>query len=242
MKTIAKQAASSFLNARLSQRLASAREMEAFHGFSTFVLHDLKNFISMLSLIVQNMDRNIGNPEFRKEALANLSQTVEKMKRLMEQLAILSRTPDIRLDEVDPNELIREVLAELGDSLKSRIVLVFQGFLRVRADPPQIKKVLANLILNSEEAVTGEGEIRLETFAQDGMIVLSVSDNGCGIESGFLEKRLFRPFSTTKSHGFGVGLYESKQIIEAHGGRLDVRSRVGEGSSFQIFIPGVDLK
>lgn len=237
MKTMAKQAASSFLNAELSRKLVSSKELETFHSLSTFLLHDLKNFVSMLSLIVENMNRNFDNAEFRKDALASLSRMVEKMKWLMERLSGLSKTMDLCYEPTDLNELLREVLAEMRKFIKSRIVEDFQELPIIRIDSSQIKKVITNLILNAEEAIMGPGQIHLLTAVEDGMVTICVSDNGCGIPPEFLENRLFKPFSTTKANGFGIGLFQSKSTLEAHGGRIHVQSQLGEGSSFKIFLP-----
>ena len=122
MRTMAKHAASSLLGAKLSQDLVSTKELESFHSVSTFMLHDMKNFVSMLSLVVDNMDRNFNNPDFRRDALASISQTVEKMQRLMERLAILSKGPELCDAPVDLNELVRETLVELRNSIQSKII------------------------------------------------------------------------------------------------------------------------
>lgn len=237
MKTIAKQAASSFLNVKLSQRLVSSKELETFHSFSTFLLHDLKNFVSMLSLVVENMNRNFDNPEFRKDALTSLSQTVDKMKRLMERLAALSRGPGLSYVPADLNELIQDALSEIGSAIKSRITKDFRQLPIVHVDPSQIKKVITNLILNAEEATIGSGQIHLTTSVEDETVTLSVSDNGCGMPPEFIENRLFKPFATTKANGFGIGLYQSKSILEAHGGKIQLHSQLGQGSTFKIYVP-----
>ena len=237
MKTMAKQAASSILNAKLSQRLVNSKELETFHSFSIFLLHDLKNFVSMISLVVENMNQNFDNPEFRKDALASLTLTAEKMKRLMERLVALSRAPAPSYVSVDLNAVVQEALAEAGKSIKSEIVRDIHELPAIHADPVQIKKVVTNLLLNAEEAITGKGEIRLTTAVQDDMVILSVTDNGCGISAEFLEHRLFKPFSTTKSQGFGIGLYQLKSILEAHGGRIQASSDAGKGSTFTVTLP-----
>lgn len=237
MRTMAKQAASSFLNARLSQKLLRSKEMETFHSFSTFLIHDLKNFVSMLSLVVENMNRNFDDPEFRKDALASISRTVEKMKRLMDRLTAFSRRGELRCSPTDLNELIRQALGEMGGFLKSRIIEDFQSLPTIDVDPVQIKKVVTNLLLNAEEAIHGDGVIRLATRVENGMVVFSVSDNGCGMSQEFIHNSLFRPFSTTKSHGFGIGLYQSKGIVEVHGGRMQVVSELGKGSTFRVMLP-----
>jgi len=105
-------------------------------------------------------------------------------------------------------------------------------------DPEQLQKVLANLILNANEAVSTHGEIRVSTDWIDGWAVLSVADNGCGMAKAFMERSLFQPFQTTKSQGLGIGLFHSKMIVEAHRGQIEVESEEGKGSTFKVFLPG----
>lgn len=238
MNTAARQAANSFLIARLSERLVRAKEMEAFHAFSAFVLHDMKNFVSMLSLVVQNADRNLDNPEFRRDAMRSISQTVEKMKRMMERLAALAREPGLAADPVDLNGLVREVAAQMKGAVRSRVVEELDGLVPVVADAAGIRKVITNLIMNAEEATAaGVGEIRLSTCTKDGKAVFAVSDNGCGMPPEFVSQSLFKPFATTKSHGFGIGLYQVKRIVEAHQGMIEVDSAVGKGTTVRVLLP-----
>jgi len=237
INTVARQAASSFLNSGLSRNLVLAKEMETFHAFSAFVMHDLKNFVSMLSLVVHNAKGNFEDPEFRADALLNISQTVEKMKRMMDRLAVLSRPLEVERTRMDLNEVARGALSEMDGALGSKIVREFGNVPAVAIDPVQMRKVVTNLLLNAEEAAGAEGEIRLSTAEADGCVVLTVSDDGCGMSPEFIQGRLFKPFSTTKSGGFGIGLYQVKGIVEAHGGRIEVESGVGRGSSFRVFLP-----
>ena len=120
VKTVSKQAASSFLNARLSRDLVQAKEMETFHAFSAFVMHDLKNFVSMLSLVVHNAKGNFEDPEFRADALQNISQTADKMKRMMDRLAVLSRPLEVERTRADLNDVARGALSELNGALGTR--------------------------------------------------------------------------------------------------------------------------
>ncbi|MEO5658139.1 MAG: XrtA/PEP-CTERM system histidine kinase PrsK [Nitrospiria bacterium] len=239
MKTVGKQAAASLMNAQLLRRLVSAKEMETFHGLSTFLLHDLKNFVSMLSLLVANMDRNFDNPAFREDALKSLAQTVDKMKRLMERLRALAQPSAPAFEPVDLSQLGRAVLAELGSTLKASVVGEWGDVPPIRADAAQLRQVLINLVLNAEEAVEGRGDIRVSTRVEDGIVTCAVSDTGCGISPEFLQTRLFKPFATTKSGGFGIGLFQCKTIIEAHGGRVAAESGVGKGSTLSFAIPAL---
>ncbi|MFZ5862788.1 MAG: XrtA/PEP-CTERM system histidine kinase PrsK [Nitrospirota bacterium] len=237
LKTIGKQVAASVLNAQLLRQLVASKELESFHAFSTFLLHDLKNFISMLSLLVDNMERNFDNPAFRNDALQNLSQTVDKMKRLMERLGALAQSPAPTFTPVDLNRLGRAVIEEVRPSLKSAVLTEWGAVPSVRGDAAQIRRVLINLLLNADEALTGRGDIHVSTRMEHGMVTCRVADNGPGIPADFLQTRLFKPFATTKSGGFGVGLYQCKTIVEAHGGRVAAESQVGQGSILSFSIP-----
>jgi hypothetical protein len=104
-------------------------------------------------------------------------------------------------------------------------------------DAEQIQKVLLNLLMNANEAIKDAGEIRVATSQQDNHVILSVSDNGCGMSRQFIEQSLFRPFQTTKKQGMGIGLYHSKMIIEAHQGRIEVESEEGKGTTFRVLLP-----
>jgi len=211
--------------------------MEAFHSFSAFVLHDLKNFMALLSLFVENADRNLDNPEFRADAIRGITNTLEKMKRLMDRLSALSREPVLECVPVDLNELVREVLGEMEGSIGSKSVESLGALPEIHADPAQIRKILTNLIMNAEDAAGGKGEIRLSTSEKNGHVVLTVEDNGCGMTPEFIGESLFKPFSTTKSDGFGIGLYQVKRIVEAHQGEIEVESTVGRGTTFRIQLP-----
>jgi K+-sensing histidine kinase KdpD len=93
------------------------------------------------------------------------------------------------------------------------------------------------LLINAREAVGGNGQIRVETSQREGRAVLSVADNGCGMSPEFLRHSLFRPFQTTKKKGLGIGMFQSKLIIEAHRGSIQVESEPGKGTRFGIFLP-----
>jgi hypothetical protein len=237
INTIARQAASSLLSAQLAASIVRSKELETFHLFSTFVIHDLKNFVSMLSLVARNMEKNFGNPDFQKDAVASVSQTVEKMNRMMVQLSALSRSAIPSMTEMDINELVREVLGEMKGGIRSQVVAEYQDLPKIRVDPEQMTSVIKNLLKNADEAIKTGGEIHLTTEAQDGKVLISVSDNGCGIPAEFMEGELFTLFASTKSDGFGIGLYQAKRIVESHGGRIEAESEVGKGSTFRIRLP-----
>jgi signal transduction histidine kinase len=107
----------------------------------------------------------------------------------------------------------------------------------VLLDREQITNVVTNPILNASEAISQSGEIRIETSQNNGRAVLLVADNGCGMTPEFLSRALFRPFQTTKKKGLGIGMFQSKMIVEAHGGRIEVKSEVRKGAAFRVLLP-----
>jgi len=237
--TIARQAASSLLSAQLAERIVLSKELETFHLFSTFVIHDLKNFVSMLSLVVQNMEKNFSNPAFQKDAMASISNIVEKMERMMTRLSALSAAPIPCRARTDLNELLRGLVGDMKGTIRSRVVADYRDLPNIWIDPEQMMAVIRNLVRNADEATSKGGEIRLATEAKDGNVLISVSDNGCGIPREYMEAGLFTLFSTTKSDGFGIGLYQAKRIVESHGGKIEAESEIGRGSTFRIRLPVV---
>jgi putative PEP-CTERM system histidine kinase len=237
LKTIADQTAGSLLNLKLSEDLRKAKEMEAIQTMSTFVAHDLKNLASTLSLTMQNLPIHFDNPEFRKDAFRTIGESVNKVNHMCSHLSMLSQKIELKRVETDLNELVSASLGCLNGSNEILLIRNLQLLSKTVIDPDQVQKVLINLLLNAKEAVGERGEIRLATEQEDGWAILSVSDNGCGISKEFLEHSLFHPFKTTKRQGMGIGLFQSKMIVEAHQGRIEVESEEGKGSTFRVLLP-----
>jgi len=237
LKTLADQTASSLLNLQLSHHLARAKEMEAFQTLSTFFLHDLKNLASTFSLAMQNLPTHYDDPGFRADILRVIKGGVAKINTLCTRLALFTKKMEFQWIEADLNELIKDTLADLNGSLRATLVQDLRPLPRVTLDPEQMQKVLLNLLLNANEAMEGQGEIRVATEQRDGWVSFSVRDNGCGMSPEFIEHSLFQLFHTTKSKGFGIGLFQSKKIVEAHHGRIEVESEEGEGSTFRVLLP-----
>jgi putative PEP-CTERM system histidine kinase len=237
LRTIGDQTAGMLLNLKLSERLRQAKEMEALQTMSAFLMHDLKNIASSLSLTMENLPIHFDNPEFRNDALKIVQQSVNKVNSLCGHLSMLSQKIELKKVETDLNELIAVSLACLNGSNTVSIFKDLQPVPRLTIDPEQVQKVLSNLILNANEALANGGEIRIATQKSDGWAVVTVRDNGCGMAKEFVEKSLFHPFKTTKKQGMGIGLFQSKMIVEAHQGRIEVESEEGKGSTFRVFLP-----
>jgi putative PEP-CTERM system histidine kinase len=237
LKCIGDQVAAGLLNIQLSQRLLQAKEMEAFQTMSAFLVHDLKNTASTLSLLLQNLQTHFDDPAFRQDALRAVSKSVNHINDLISRLSLLRHKLEIKPVAADLNEVVGRVLSEL----ERDGAVVWEKELRplppVRFDPEQIQKVVLNLFLNAKDAVGTNGRIRVETAQREGWAVLSVADNGCGMSADFLARSLFRPFQTTKKNGTGIGMFHTKMIVEAHRGRIEAESQVGKGTTFRVRLP-----
>jgi putative PEP-CTERM system histidine kinase len=236
LKTIADQAAASILNLKVSERIKQAKEMEAIQTMSSFFVHDLKNLASKLSMTMQNLPIHFDNQEFRNDAVRTIGDTVKRINEMCNHLTILRQRIELNPAEANLNELIVSTLASLN-GWRASFRKNLNPLPRLLVDAGQIQKVVTNLILNANEAVGDDGEIRVTTEQRDRWAVFSVSDSGCGMSKEFIEKSLFHPFKTTKKQGMGIGLFHSKMIVEAHQGRIEVESEEGRGSTFRVFLP-----
>ncbi len=236
LRAVAEQATSVLQGIRLAQRWLEAREMEAFQSMSTFFVHDLKNTASGLSLMLQNLPRHFDNPEFREDALRSIRKSVERINHMIESLSALRRK--LAIDPA-PGDLagLRPVAERVGRERGVHLELDFQPAGPVRLDHDQLERVLTNLIVNAHEASSPGQPIRIHTSRGDGVARLTVADQGCGMTPEFLQRQLFRPFQTTKKTGTGIGLYHSKMMVDAHGGRMEVQSAPGTGTRISIVLP-----
>jgi putative PEP-CTERM system histidine kinase len=234
-KCVSDQVGSLLLKIRLACRLFEAKEMEAMQTMAAFLVHDLKNTASGLSLMLQNLPRHFENPEFRQDALKTLAANVAHINDLIQRVNSLREGLILRPREFDLGELVECAVRECNGG--GRIRWEPGENLRLVFDPEQIHKVLKNLLLNALEAVGKTGDVRVKSGFESECAWVEVADNGCGISQEFLNRSLFRPFQTTKKNGIGIGLFHSKMIVDAHRGRLEVSSEVGKGTRFRLSLP-----
>ena len=237
LKTIADQTASSMLRLRVTDELNKAKALEALQMMSAFFMHDLKNLGSKLSLVTQNLPVHFDNPDFRKDAIRSVTQSVEKINKMCGRLSLLSERLEIHPGQASLDQLVADTLKSLDGVFKAPVRCTLGNVRSLHLDGEQMQKVIVNLLLNANEAVTENGRIGISTARKDGWAELTVSDTGCGMSREFIETRLFKPFQTTKPKGMGIGLFHCKTIVEAHGGRIEVESEPGRGTTFRVFLP-----
>jgi putative PEP-CTERM system histidine kinase len=238
LKAISDQAAVSLLNSQLVQKLSRARQLEAFQTMSAFFVHDLKNTASTLSLMLKNLPVHFNDPAFREDAIRGLGKASQHLNDLIVRLGTLRQSTAIAPIEADLNDLVRSILDDLAPTMAKPVKAGLLPLPKLWFDPSQLQKVIVNLFLNAKEACSNdEPSIGVATEVRDGWAVLSVHDNGCGMTNEFMEKSLFKPFETTKKNGMGIGMFQTKMIVDAHGGRIEVESAPGKGARFDVFLP-----
>ena len=237
LKCIGDQIAAGLLNLRLAEDLMAAKEMEAFQTMSAFFVHDLKNTVSGLNLMLRNLPVHFDDPAFRKDALRGIAGTVNRINDLIARLSALRGKLELKPEETDLVQLVAEALDNLDGTPDLELLRELHPLPTIVVDREQIQNVVTNLLFNARDAVGGGGQIRVETCIADSRAVLSVSDTGCGMSPAFLNHTLFRPFHSTKKNGLGIGMFQSKMIVEAHGGTIQVDSEPGKGTTFRVSLP-----
>lgn len=233
LTTLADQAAASIEAVRLS-----GAGQKGVDRLATTAIHDIKNSVSALSLLIRNAAANLSDPEFQRDAVATLSRTVDRLCRL---LATLSAPPPEEApptgEAIDLEKLIIEATAPLAADHRVHLIRRLSPVQPMYGDRDALLRVVENLTTNAAEAIPHEGTVTVTLSEDHGNAVISVADTGCGISQDFRERRLFAPFQTTKKGGWGVGLYQAKQAVEQQDGEILVESVVGRGTTFTVKFP-----
>ena len=227
-------------------REAESRQFESFVRISAMLTHDLKNAIEGLSLTVSNMERHFDNEQFRIDAMKGLTNATDKLKAIVARLSrpVSSLSGEHkRPTKTDLVPILKRAIAMTAEPVRGQhtIQTNLPDSLYALADAARIEEVMENLLLNAIEAMNGKsGTLRIEAGVDaNGAPAFSVSDTGPGMSRAFIENRLFRPFSTTKKNGIGLGLYTCREVIRASGGSIDVQSVEGAGTTFRVVLPSV---
>jgi putative PEP-CTERM system histidine kinase len=237
LKTAAQQAASYLALMNASEALARANQFEAFNRLSAFVVHDLKNLLAQLELLVKNAERHKNNPMFMDDAINTVDNAAKKMSRLLAQLR------KGRFEKsVGKVFSVREVLQQaVNEHVSFNPLPVLESNIEdmhIIADQDRFIAVIGHMIKNAQEAVVEDGNVTIRLKKREKMVEIQIEDNGIGMDADFIRNRLFQPFETTKGNaGMGVGVYESREFIRSLGGEIEVSSAVNKGTIFTVRIP-----
>lgn len=235
LRTASSQAASYLAQMMATEALLESRKFDAFNRMSAFVVHDLKNIVTQLSLMMKNARRLRDNPEFQEDMLATVENSLEKMRQLMLQLREGS-TPHGVSHGVDLVPIAKR-LAAAANSKGRHLELDIRTGVSTRGHEERIERVIGHAVQNAFDATPEEGRVWLNMDRQGSNACIEVGDTGCGMSEEFIRTRLFKPFQTTKSSGMGIGAFESFQYLQELGGKINVESEIGRGTKVTILLP-----
>ena len=238
LKTAGRQAASSLADALGQEALATAQRFEEFNRRFAFILHDIKNLVSQMSLLARNAERHADNPEFRADMVATLQSSAGRMTDLLARLAPQG-APRVEAVEAQP---LRSIITDAIAASRGDREVESSGDCGTWAqvDASALDKALRNLIQNALEASPMVEPVHIRVSRSGPHVSIAIHDQGCGMDSDFIRNRLFQPFASTKSNGFGIGAFEARSLVTAMGGRLVVDSKPEGGSTFTILVPAAE--
>lgn len=240
LKTAGRQAASFLALMQATEALLDVRKFDAFNRMSAFVVHDLKNIVTQLSLMMKNAKRLHNNPEFQQDMLLTVENSLDRMRQLMLQLREGATPPGTAVG-VDLDAIVRriaKVAAERGNLLELDVVEPVV----TRGHEERIERIVGHMVQNAFDATDATGRVWLRLDRSRGQAMIEVGDTGHGMSAEFVRERLFKPFQTTKQAGMGIGAYESFQYVQELGGKITVDSELNRGTIVTVLLPLFELQ
>lgn len=240
LRTAGCQAAGVLAKMQATEALLEARKFDAFNKMSAFVVHDLKNIVTQLSLMLRNAERHRDNPEFQQDMLMTVEHSVERMRQLMMQLREGATPPGTPcgVNLPDVIERIQRGKIDQGRSVELKI----HERLTTRGHEERLERVIGHLIQNALDATDPTGKVWVSLERRGDRAAVEVGDTGHGMSQEFIRNRLFKPFQSTKQAGMGIGAYESAQYIRELGGEMLVDSKENQGTRITMILPLFDVR
>jgi putative PEP-CTERM system histidine kinase len=238
LRTAGQQAASSLAEAQGQRALSNAQRFEEFNRRFAFILHDIKNLVSQLSLLTRNAERHADNADFRADMIATLKSSIGKMNDL---LARLSPQAGARSNKAIPQQLRDIVAAAIAGRREFHPVQMLGDCGEwAEVDAAGLEQALGHVLQNAIDASPAGEPVTVRVDRSGDEVTIAISDKGAGMDADFVRTRLFQPFVSTKDTGFGIGAFETRSIVAAMGGRITVDSRPGKGTQLTIHLPAAD--
>ena len=235
LKTAGRQAASYLAQMRATEALLEVRKFDAFNRMSAFVVHDLKNIVTQLSLMLKNAKRLHANPEFQQDMLMTVENSLDRMRQLMLQLREGATPPGTAVG-VDLGAIVQRI--SLVASKRGRHLEITQADRIVtRGHEERLERIIGHIVQNAFDATDSSGRVWLTLDRHNGQARIEIGDTGHGMSEEFVQERLFKPFQTTKQAGMGIGAYESFQYVQELGGKILVNSALNKGTLVTLLLP-----
>lgn len=237
LKTVGRHIATLTAQQESDRRLAESRQFEAYHRLTAFMMHDLKNSVAQLQLVVSNAERHRHNPAFVDDAIRTIGNAVERMTRLMATLR--ENAPRASTEGVRLAELLQRVVERCEDRVpRPRLDRSLPEGVVVEAHSDRLSDALEHVLRNAQDACDAGDDIAVSMRREGRMAIVSVADTGSGMSPDFVQNRLFRPFDSTKgARGMGIGAFQVREYLRSLGGEVEVQSSPGSGTRFDIILP-----
>jgi len=238
LRAAGKQTASYLAEERSAQELLDSRSLNEYSKRFAFVIHDLKNLAHQLDMVVSNARFHLDNPEFQKDMLLSVEDAVARMNRLLAQLhaqGVVMSSTSIEVDSMIA-DLVNE-LSTAGAVVETKLRAPTR---KVAVDRDRLRSILLHLLNNACEAAQPGSAVVVSSRSTSNEIIIDIKDDGPGMDANFIRNDLFRPFRSTKTGGFGIGAYQTRELLRMSGGDLDIISKVGVGTTMRVTLPAQD--
>ena len=242
LKSAQRQAAGYLAQMQAAEALLESRKFDSFNRMSAFVVHDLKNLVAQLSLMLRNAQKHRDNPEFQADMIDTITHVEERMRALMTQLQEKTSVDPKRPVEI--HQLISRAIATRKHQLPAVAFACNEGSaLEVIAHPQRLERVIGHVVQNALDATEESGNVWVTVDAlENGQILIKVHDDGKGMSNEFMRERLFKPFQSSKSAGMGIGVFETQQYLKELGGTIRYESAPGQGTCVSITLPRLQAR
>ncbi|MGH6994511.1 MAG: XrtA/PEP-CTERM system histidine kinase PrsK, partial [Stellaceae bacterium] len=239
LRAVGRQAASYICEESAAQQLADARRLEEYGKRFAFLGHDLKNIAGQLRLIAVNAQRHGDNPEFRADAFRTIEGSAARMSALLLQLnaRTAAAADQNRAAPTDAARIVAEVANALAGTAVPIETRMAGGTTLVAMPAEDLRSALTHVLSNAIEASPADAVVSIAGAVENGRHVIAITDRGPGMDLEFVHRELFRPFRTTKASGSGIGAYQTRELVRAAGGELEVISQPGAGTTMRIVLP-----
>ncbi|MFN3134504.1 MAG: ATP-binding protein [Candidatus Kryptonium sp.] len=220
--------------------LMQVEKMSSIGRFVAGLAHEINNPLDGIQNCIRAVLAEPDNKQKLREFLGLALEGLDRIELIVRRLLDYAKPHIFERVDLNINDIIEEALAIAQFRIRDKKIEVEKNLsdeeLIVVGDFHYLEQVFANMIFNAIDAVDFNGKIEIETFGDKQNVFVRIKDNGCGIPENILRK-IFDPFFTTKPNGTGLGLYLSYNVVSSHGGKIEVKSRVGKGSVFTIALP-----
>ena len=237
LKVVALQVSGQVTLLQTAQALMDARQFEAFNRLSSYVVHDLKNLNSQLTMVVANSVQHRDKPEFLDDAFETIENATQKLNKMLAQLRKDGKV-EVHKEITDVAQMLAASIQIVSAAQPVPSLHAPQENLFILTEKERAINVFAHLLQNAQQACDSAGRIVVRVRLEAENVMIEIEDNGVGMDQRFIQQRLFRPFDTTKGNaGMGIGTYESREFIWSEGGDLTVTSAPGKGTVFRVQLP-----